>query len=290
MSRAWQLAVLILAVALTALPSVQAWGHTTRVIVVQPGHSFCPSHTLALGSIIIQEGRCFSVFLMRTHQTAFFAFVPAGLFLIPPGQLVRLDTPLGARITSRIFLLLPITSTVTLLPVNTIRVVIVRIEDAGSTLGIRLVEDPATVVTVIPAPAHSGVPVPDDARLIPPGREVPPDEAAFSGKWVGQWEGKWRGIVEGSLPHVLTVEEIARDDLTSASRAVVVFAWGTAPRWGVFRGWYRVRGVFERGILRLTLPSGGRATYRMSIDGTLDATYERADFGVVHATMKRMNE
>ncbi len=88
------------------------------------------------------------------------------------------------------------------------------------------------------------------------------------------------------------VEEIDRDNrfLTSTTRAVVISSWGSVPSWDVFPGWYRGRAAFERGILRLSLPGGGLATYRMSIDDTLDATYAGPEFGMLRATMQRMKE
>ncbi len=72
--------------------------------------------------------------------------------------------------------------------------------------------------------------------------------------------------------------------------AIAVFGYGAVPQWGVSPGWYRVRGTFEAALFHLTLPSGARVTYQMSDDGTLDATYKRANFGILQATMQRVSE
>ena len=290
MSYTRNLTVLLLAVTLAALPGVQAWGHPSKLIVLQPGQAFCPSHALMVGTVIIQEGRCFMPFLLRTVQGAFLGFGPAGSVFIPPGHVIRLDTPLGAQIRTHIFLLLPIRSAVTLIPVNTIQLVVVRIEDLGPRLLIVLPGGPAPVLVVPFTQRQSAIPVPDDVRIFPPGAEVPREEAAFSGKWTGEWKGKWRGLVDGALPHTLVVEEIRRESPISTTTAIVVFAWGATLQWGISPGWYRLRGMFEGGVLRLTLPSGARVTYRINADATLDGTYERADFGALRAAMKRSEE
>ncbi len=284
-----RLAAWIVALILTIVPAAQASAHPARVILLQPGPAFCSSHTVMFGNIVIPQGRCFTVFLLRSAPGSFLVFVPPGTVLIPPGQFVRLGTPVAAQIMSRAVVLLPLPFAVAFIPINSLGLVVVRIEDLGSRLFIGLPEGPATVL-VFPSPQKLGASLPDDVQIFPPSSDVPQDEAAFAGKWAGEFKGKWRGLVEGGLPHVLVVEEIRQDNLTGKTIAIVVFAWGTATAWGISSGWYRVRGTFERGALRLTLPSNAQITYRMSFDGTLDATYERADFGVLQAMMKRIPE
>jgi hypothetical protein len=290
-----QCIVLILGVALVIMPIAEAWGHPT---VFFPGQAFCPSRALVIGKVVMPPQQCFAIFLMRTGQGAFLGFAPAGLFFVPFGQTIGLGTPLGVRMRARMLLLLPVAVPIFLVPFNTIRVEEFQVEDLGGTLGVRFVEDPGTLVpiTSFPSQGPSGLPgdstsapLPTDLRVVPPGPGIPRDEAAFSGRWAGRWKGSGESVLDEGLPHLLVVEEIARDErfLTSGTGVIGIFAWGGSSRWGVFPGWSRVRGVFERGVLHLTLPGRGRATYRMAIDGTLDATYESAEFGVMRATLSR---
>ncbi len=287
---------LILSVIFAITPLARAWGHPT---VFFPGQAFCPPRTLVVGKVIMQPQQCFSILLIRTGQGAFLGFAPAAQFFVPSGQTVGLGTPPGVRMRARILLLLPIAVPVFFVPVNTIRLEAFQVEDLGGTLGVRFVEDPNTLVPIIPSsppqgpsgllPDSSGIPLPTDLRVILPGPDIPRDEAAFSGKWVGRWKGRGESMADEGLPHLLAIEQITRDErfLKSERRVVGIFAWGPSLPRGVFPGWLRVSGVFERGILHLTLPGGGHVTYRMGIDGTLDATYESADFGVLRATLSR---
>ena len=93
---------------------------------------------------------------------------------------------------------------------------------------------------VIPVPSHeiapaiagsqlpSDVPLPGDLAVVPPGPDVPSKHAAFSGVWSGQWQQ--------TLNHVLVVERVEK------SSAVVVYAWGKAPRWDIYNpGWDRLQ-------------------------------------------------
>lgn len=292
MIRLHHCAALMVALAVAGGPAAHALGEPGRASMLSPGRGFCPSRIIVVGAVALGRDRCFSVFLMRTAEATFFAFAPADTLATTLSQVVLIRTPRGAAIARRVFLALPIVVTGTPVPIGTLRLVPFLVEETGTALIIRLAEDPTTTATVVPARSPSGALVPDDARIIPPGPGVPRDDAAFSGKWMGQWDGRWNGLPEGSLPHILFVEEIDRDDgfLTSTTRAVVLSSWGSVLSWDVFPGWYRGRGVFERGVLRVALPGGGLATYRMSIDGTLDATYAGPDFGVLQATMKRMRE
>jgi hypothetical protein len=287
---------LALGMIIAVTPIAEVWGHPT---VFFPGQAFCPPRTLVVGKVIMQPQQCFSIFLMRTGQGAFLGFAPAGLFFVPPGRIVGLGTPLGVRMRSRILLLLPIAVPVFFVPIDTIRLEAFQVEDLGGTFGVRFAEDPSILVPITPSsPAQgpsrlpgdsTGIPLPTDLHVVSPDPDIPRDEAAFSGRWAGRWRGHEESMANEGLPHLLIVEEITRDDrfLTSGRRVAGVFAWGGSSRWGVFPGWSRVSGVFERGILKIMLPGGGRATYRMGIDGTLDATYESADFGVMRATLSR---
>jgi hypothetical protein len=289
--------LLILTALLASLPVDGAWGHP---ITFFPGQAFCPSRTLTVGTIMMPQQQCFSVFLMRTSQRAFLGFVPAGLFSLPLGQVIGVSTSIGARIRARTLLLVPIALPVFFLPVNTIRLEAFQVEDMGGAVGIRLAEDPNTLVPMAPPSAAqgisglsvspSGIPVPPDAQISPPDANIPRDEAAFSGRWSGQWKTQGDSVADEGLPHLLTVQQIVRNDrfLTNERTVVVIFAWGRSSHLEVFPGWLRAEGVFQRGVLLLTLASGARASYRMGVDGTLDATYESPDFGIMRAVLSRM--
>lgn len=122
-------------------------------------------------------------------------------------------------------------------------------------------------VVARPILAQTGVPLPADLRISSPAPQVPPEVAAFSGRWIGVWGGS-------TLDHALVVEQI-NPDLTG----VAVYAWGTAPQWDILRpGWIRVSGTFVRGELHLSrFATGALVVYRRvpTIRGDqLSATYE----------------
>jgi len=117
-----------------------------KVKHLKQGDAYCPSATLVVGNIIIQGGRCYTLFVMRDSFGTFLAFGRPG---IPPGQLVRLNTPAGAKVKGRIFYLVPIRTTTVIVPINTITLVAVRADDFGPRVAIVLVGVPAPNVTVI---------------------------------------------------------------------------------------------------------------------------------------------
>ncbi len=123
--------------------------------------------------------------------------------------------------------------------------------------------------------AMAGVPLPSDAELVPPGPDVPKEEAAFSGEWFGKWSD--------DLPGILLVEEIQTNH-----KAVVVYAWGTGR--SVHRaGWSRERATFANGELQLPkFENGAIVVYRMRADGTLEGTYTFRG-GVSHIVMKHVD-
>ncbi len=295
MRRGQHCAIVALTVLLAILPG-RTWAHPT---VFFPGQAFCPSRTLVLGTVTVPQEQCFSLFVMRMPQAAFLGIVPAGLFVVPLGQNVGVATSLGARIRARAVLLLPIAFPLFFVPVNTIRLEAFQVEDMGGQVGVRLAGDPHTLVPIAPLSGSPGpgemsvgsssVPVPSDLLIHPPGPEIPRDEAVFSGRWSGRWKGR-ESVVDEGLPHFLAIEQIIRDDrfLKDERRVIAVFGWGRSSRWDMLPGWLRAEGVFQRGILFLTLSNGAHASYRMSIDGTLDATYESPDFGAVRGVLSRL--
>lgn len=135
---------------------------------------------------------------------------------------------------------------------------------------IGMITPPASAGVTLP-----GVTLPFDLRIVQPAAGVPKELGVFSGKWAGVWDG--------TLDHILVVEEI------NPPHAVAVYAYGAAREWGIDRpGWSRVRGEFiDSTTLKLSLPRPATVIYRMLQDGTLDATYEYAR-GTSRAKMTRM--
>ncbi len=91
------------------------------VVVKKQGDAFCFDREIALGNTIVAGGRCYTFYLLRTHQGAFLAFGPPGPPMIPPGQIVRLSTPAGAKHKGRLFYLIPVVVPVTVIRVDEIR-------------------------------------------------------------------------------------------------------------------------------------------------------------------------
>ncbi|MDI6771184.1 MAG: hypothetical protein QME77_01170 [bacterium] len=158
---------------------------------------------------------------------------------------------------------------------------LVRIDEANRKIFEIGVETPGAwaacerAVRARPSAAASGVPLPTDVRVVPPGPTVPPDLAAFSGRWVGVWDGV--------LDHVFIIEEI------TPPGARFVYAWGTAPQWDIRRpGWVRASGQFVGAELQGRLPATASVTYRRAQNDTLGATYELG--GTSRATMVRLGE
>lgn len=118
------------------------------VKTLEKGQAFCPSSALVLGSIVVQPGRCYVLLLLHDSRGTFLAFAAPDT-KIPPGQLVRMNTPAGAKLNGRIFFLVPIHTTAVLVPTNSATVVATRIEDSGPHLSITLVDTPVPNLTVI---------------------------------------------------------------------------------------------------------------------------------------------
>jgi len=126
----------------------------------------------------------------------------------------------------------------------------------------------------------SGVPIPKNVRIIPPGPEVPRDRAAFSGKWFGVFTGHPSG---GAVANILIVEDIT----VSPPRVIVVYAWGPV----LAPGWARIAGRFSGETLYLDQPdqSVPLITYRMLPDDTLEGSYQIGTL-TVGAKMRRMKD
>lgn len=115
--------------------------------VVEQGRTFCPSTALVYGNIVVQPGRCYALAILRNTQGTFLAFTEPGR--IPPGQLVRLNTPAGAKLRGRIFYLVPLRATAAFVPVNAIEPVPVRVVDVGPQISFTIIGTPTPNLTVV---------------------------------------------------------------------------------------------------------------------------------------------
>jgi len=123
-------------------------GRPPVVTTLKKGQAFCPSSALIFGSIVIQPGRCYILLTLRNSQGTFLAFAAPDT-KIPPGQLVRINTPAGAKLRGRIFYLVPIRTNLELVPVNSVTVVAAHVEDSGPQLSITLVDTPLPNLPVL---------------------------------------------------------------------------------------------------------------------------------------------
>jgi hypothetical protein len=97
------------------------------VAVTRQGGAYCFDRPIVYGSVVIAGGRCYSFYVLRTSGGAFLGFGPPGQPMIPPGQLVRLGTPAGAKTKGRLFYLVPIPVRGITIPIDVIRLVTVQV-------------------------------------------------------------------------------------------------------------------------------------------------------------------
>lgn len=140
-------AVLLLVFAISSAAAAGQSPKAPKIKIHAKGEVFCPAAALVFGNIVISASRCYILFVMRDSRGTFLAFAAPDA-KIPPGQLVRLNTPAGAKLKGRIFYLVPIQTTAVVVPVNSIRLVAVRAEDFGPRLTITLTSVPAPNVTL----------------------------------------------------------------------------------------------------------------------------------------------
>ena len=119
------------------------------------------------------------------------------------------------------------------------------------------------------------VPLPADLEVVPPGPEVPPDQAAYSGTWGGLWDG-W-------MTTLLAVEAITPEG------ARIVYARGPQEDWGFEQSyWTRGPAIFVNGALRFDFVEADAAIiYRLLPDGQLEAAFRTAAGVIGKATLRR---
>lgn len=105
----------------------EAMGKPKIDVVSRRGDAFCFDRAMSLGNVVIAGGRCYTFYIVRTLDGSFLAFGPPGPPMIPPGQLVRLGTPAGAKLKGRLFYMVPLPRPITGIREDYIRFVNVRI-------------------------------------------------------------------------------------------------------------------------------------------------------------------
>jgi len=120
--------------------------HGPKGVVHPAGQVYCTSTPLISGGVLLPGG-CYMLSVMRSPRGTFLAFVPPSVH-VPPGQLVRLDTPAGPKRMGRLFLV-PISTTAALVPMNTMTLVTTQIVPIGPQININLMGLPVTVPAVV---------------------------------------------------------------------------------------------------------------------------------------------
>ncbi len=140
--------VVLLSVAMLGVAADAKPAKPLKVKLYGQGQVFCPASVLVAGGVIIRTGRCYTLYVIRDARGTFLAFADPAVS-IPPGQIVRLSTPAGAKAKAKIIYLVPIQTTVVLVSVNTITPVAVRVEDFGPQVAFVLTSVSAPNVTLV---------------------------------------------------------------------------------------------------------------------------------------------
>ena len=112
------------------------------------------------------------------------------------------------------------------------------------------------------------VPLPEDLEITPPGSDLPPGLAAFSGRWAGSWDGV--------LNAVFAVERL------TPSLADVIYAHGTNPNWSLnFGSWIRLPAEVRDGELHFRFTNGWKEHFTVGLtdDGRLRIRYDNKTTG-----------
>jgi hypothetical protein len=108
------------------------------VKVTRKGEAYCFDAPIVHGNVVVATGRCYTFYVMRTSNQSFLGFGPPGPPMIPPGQLVRMNTPAGAKTKGRLFYVVPLSRPVTSVPVGTIQYVPVVVVPQPNQIVIRV--------------------------------------------------------------------------------------------------------------------------------------------------------
>ena len=125
----------------------------------------------------------------------------------------------------------------------------------------------AMIIHIVPSAAFAdrlvdGVPIPDDAKVVPASAAVPEGLQQFLGAWVGRWGA--------GLKHILIVESVQPDGSAS-----VIYGWGDSPRLSITRGYSRL-GASVSGD-SLTIEGSVTTTYKLTSATSATALRQRGD-------------
>ena len=125
----------------------------------------------------------------------------------------------------------------------------------------------AMVIHIVPSAAFDdglidGVPIPDDAKVVPPSAAVAESQQRFLGAWVGRWGG--------ALKHILIVESVQPDGSAS-----VIYGWGDSPGLSITRGFIRLGANISGDTL--TIASSFTATYKLTSATSATASRRRGE-------------
>lgn len=95
--------------------------------VRRQGDAYCFDRPMSLGNVVVAGGRCYTFYVVRTTGGSFLGFGPPGPRMIPPGQIVRIGTPAGAKLKGRLFYTIPLPRQAIGIPVGAMRHVDVRV-------------------------------------------------------------------------------------------------------------------------------------------------------------------
>ena len=130
--RQWVIAVLVSLVLLVPLQTVGAEPACGDLCRHDPqGASYCFNRVVVFGPLSVNTG-CYTFYMVGPPGGTFLGFGPNGASLIPPGQVVRLNTPAGAKVKGRLFYLVPITAAGVRIPVDTIQATAVKVNVSGT--------------------------------------------------------------------------------------------------------------------------------------------------------------
>jgi putative ABC transport system substrate-binding protein len=126
----------------------------------------------------------------------------------------------------------------------------------------------AMAIHIVPTSAFAdrlvdGVPIPNDAKVVPPSAAAPENQQRFVGAWVGRWGGL--------LKHILIVESLQPDGSAS-----VIYGWGDNPSLNITRGFNRL-GANLSGDTLTVKSSFITATYKLTSATSATASYQRGE-------------
>ena len=126
----------------------------------------------------------------------------------------------------------------------------------------------AMVIHIVPCVALAdrlvdGVPIPDDAKVVPPSAATPESQQRVLGAWVGRWGGV--------LKHILIVESLQSDGSAS-----VIYGWGDSQGLNITRGFSRL-GANLSGDTLTVRSSFITATYKLTSATSAAASYRRGE-------------